>query len=206
MHTRTLSALVPFLLLLTGCAVGVTHQLETAVPTVRTTGTHNAFVVSSQDRRSYVVSGKKPESFVGLSRAGFGNPFDGNTASGSALANDIRKALASAIFSTGARVDVIAVTPQEGESAALEKLASYKTKAVVLTISEWTSDTCVYYDLTVSVVAADGKITARNRIWGADELGGSAFNPPEASRQAVPPALKGKLEQVLSALEIAAEL
>ena len=135
MPPNKLAALLSIVLLLSGCAVGVTHQLDTAVPTVRTTGKDSAFVVSSHDQRPYVRSGAKPESFVGLSRGGFGNPFDVNTASGNGLASDISKALANALSANGAQVEIIAVTPHEQETVVLSKLAARKVKAVLVTIS-----------------------------------------------------------------------
>ncbi|MBO3706926.1 MAG: hypothetical protein J5X21_11050 [Candidatus Accumulibacter sp.] len=103
MHTRTLPALVPFVLPRTGCAVGVTHQLEAATPTARSGETLDSFVASTVARRRSAVSGKEPESFVVFSCAGFGNPLDVNTASGRALARDFSKVLASAPSSTSAR-------------------------------------------------------------------------------------------------------
>ena len=210
MPPNKLAALLSIVLLLSGCAVGVTHQLDTAVPTVRTTGKDSAFVVSSHDQRPYVRSGAKPESFVGLSRGGFGNPFDVNTASGNGLASDISKALANALSANGAQVEIIAVTPHEQETVFHSKLAARKVKAVLVTISEWKSDTYMsvrlHYDLAISVIGADGKVSARKSVQGTEDLGGSAINPPEASRQSVPPALKRKLEQLLTAPEIASEL
>ncbi len=210
MPSCKLSALLGIVLLLTGCAVGVTHQLDTAVPTVPTSGKNSSIAVSAQDQRQYVLSGTKPETFVGLSRGGFGNPFDVNTASGNSLASDITKVVATSLSASGARVDVIAVAPQEHERAVLDKLAAKKTKAVLVSISEWKTDTymsvTLHYDLTLSVVTPDGKVSARKRAFGTEELGSSAINPPEVSRQKAPPALKRILEQLFTAPEISAEL
>lgn len=64
----------------------------------------------------------------------------------------------------------------------------------------------LHYDLTVAIVGTDGRISARKRVFGSEEVTGSSWNPLEISRQAVPPALKRKLEELLGAPEIVSEL
>ena len=59
------------------------------------------------DARPYVVSGNQPESFAGLLRGGYGNPFDVSTATGNPVARDLRDALARGMRERG--VEVLAV-------------------------------------------------------------------------------------------------
>ena len=63
------------LLLIGGCAVGVRHQYDSATPQINAASGGKA-TVAAQDRRAYVLNGDKQENFVGLSRGGYGNPFD----------------------------------------------------------------------------------------------------------------------------------
>ena len=204
---RTISAVLSALVFLSGCAVGVTHQYDNVAPTIQTSGQTAAFTVAVQDQRPYVVSGAKPQTFVGLSRGGFGNPFDVNTASGKALSDDISDVVARALSQRGAKVDVIKVAPQNMEKAIIQSLAAKNVRAVLISISEWKSDTymtvSLHYDVTVSIVEPDGRIAAKNRIFGTDNLGSSGLNPPERSRQVIPPAFKQKMEQLFSSPEVA---
>lgn len=207
---RTIPAVLTTALLLGGCAVGVTHQYDNVTPAIQTSGKTSIFSLAVQDQRPYVVNGQKPQTFVGLSRGGFGNPFDVNTASGKALTDDISSVVAGALAKNGAKVDVIKVAPQDQERAVVNSLAAKKAKAVLISIAEWKSDTymtvSLHYDVTVSVIDADGRIAAKKRLQGTDELGSSGINPPELSRQVVPPAFKRKVEQLFAAPEVAAQL
>jgi hypothetical protein len=70
-----------------------------------------SFAVGVQDRRPYVISGNKDEHFVGLSRGGYGNPFDVTTASGKALADEFAGAIANGLRRNDASVTVVRITP-----------------------------------------------------------------------------------------------
>lgn len=201
---------LPLLALLTGCAVGVTHQYDNVTPTIATSGQVADLSLAVQDRRPYVLSGAKPQTFVGLSRGGFGNPFDVSTASGKALSDDISRVVARALSSGGTRVAIIEVAPQEQENAVIDRLAALKKRAVLVSVREWKSDTFMSvglrYDVVVSVIDANGQVLARKQIQGADNLGTAGIDPPGLSRQVIPPAFRQKLEQLFSAPEIAAQL
>lgn len=207
---RTIPATLATIVLLTGCAVGVTHQYDNVAPAIQTSGKTNAFSVAVQDQRPYVLSGEKPQTFVGLSRGGFGNPFDVNTASGKALSDDISAVVAKALSQKGAKVDVITVAPRDQEKTVIDNLVAKKARAVLISVSEWKSDTymsvVLHYDVTVSIIDPDGRVAARKRVQGTDNLGSSGLNPPELSRQVVPPAFKQKMEQLFSSPEVAALL
>src|SRR5437899_535946 len=86
-----------------GCAVGVKHQYDNITPETKFQ-TRAKIAVGVHDQRNYVVYGQKSPTFVGLSRGGFGNPFDVNTASGQALANDFRNSIANGLSRAGANV------------------------------------------------------------------------------------------------------
>jgi hypothetical protein len=201
---------LPFVALLTGCAVGVTHQYDNVTPTIATSGQVAELSVAVQDQRPYVLSGAKSQTFVGLSRGGFGNPFDVNTASGKALSDDMSRVVARALADSGTRAEIVAIAPREEEAAVIKKLAALNKRAVLVSVREWKSDTymvvLLHYDVTVSVIDPDGHVAARKQIKGTDNLGFAGINPPELSRQVVPPAFRQKLEQLFSAPEIAAQI
>src|ERR1043165_6626851 len=84
------------LLLIGGCAVGVRHQYDSATPQINAASGGKA-TVAAQDRRAYVLNGDKQENFAGLSRGGFGNPFDVRTESNQPLADDFGRTIQRAL-------------------------------------------------------------------------------------------------------------
>jgi len=181
-----------------GCAIGVTHQYDSVVPEIRASA-GSKIMLGAQDRRVYVLSRHKAETFVGVSRGGFGNPFDVTTASGQPLAEDFAKAIQRSLASKNLAVTTIRLAPDLAEAEAIKRLSLAGQKSVLVTIKEWKADTYVntrlLYDVTVKVLDGSGKILGENSIAGTDNLGGSAVNPPEHSRSAVPPAFRRKLEE-----------
>ncbi|MGH6627409.1 MAG: hypothetical protein ACRECD_12890 [Burkholderiaceae bacterium] len=198
-------AALALMAVLGGCAVGVTHQYDNATPTLKAS-TGSKLNVGVQDRRLYVVSKQKPANFVGLSRGGFGNPFDVNTASGKPLADDFSKSIQTALAAQGVKASAVSLPLGIDEGEAIKRLAAAGDKAVLIVLNEWKSDTFTHttltYDVQALVVDGSGKVLSSKKITGTDNLGGNAFNPPEHSRNAVPPAFRKKLEELFAAPEI----
>jgi hypothetical protein len=196
-------------LLLDGCAIGVTHQYDSVVPEIRAS-TGSKITVGAQDRRVYVLNRDKAETFVGLSRGGFGNPFDVTTASGQPLAEDFAKAIERSLTSKNFAVTTVRLALNLTEAEAIKRLALTAQKSILVTIKEWKADTYMntrlLYDVTVKVLDGAGKILGESSIAGTDNLGGSAVNPPEHSRSAVPAAFRRKLEELFSAPGVANNL
>lgn len=186
--------------ILGGCAVGVTHQYSNAALQIKAT-TGSKLGIGVQDRRLYVVTKEKPESFVGLSRGGFGNPFIVRTASGEPLADDISKSIQAALSNNGVNVSAINIP------VGIDEVAATNGKAVLIELNEWKADTymstTLTYDVLALVIDVDGKVISSKKISGSENLGGSAMNPPEHSRKAVPIAFRRKIEELFSAPEIA---
>ena len=185
-----------------GCAVGVKHQYDTVSPEFNL-ATQTKLAVGVQDLRPYVVSGKKPETFVGLSRGGFGNPFDVNTQSGAPLAKDMRTVIAASLKRGGATVIEVELKPSGGAANARQAMLNVGAdKAVLMSLREWKSDTytntALHYDVLLTVLAANGDVLATKDLQGRDNLGGSFLNPPEHARNAVPEAFRRKLEELFS--------
>jgi hypothetical protein len=195
--------------LLGGCAVGVTHQYDNGTPDINASA-GTKLGVGVQDRRLYIVSREKPETFVGLSRGGFGNTFDVNTASGMPLADDFTKTLQAALSVKGVKVTAVSLPLGIAETEAIKRLAVSGDKAVLIILNEWKADTymntSLAYDVQVIVIDASGKVLSRKQITGKDNLGGSAINPPEHSRNAVPAAFRRKLEELFASPEIASNI
>lgn len=198
-------AAMALIAILGGCAVGVTHQYDNATPEI-TASAGSKLGVGVQDRRLYVVSKQKPASFVGVSRGGFGNPFDVNTASGNTLADDVSKSIQTTLAAKGVKVGAVSLPLGIDETEAIKRLAAAGDKAILIVLNEWKADTymstTLTYDVQAMVVDASGKVLTSKKIFGMDNLGGSAVNPPEHSRNAVPIAFRKKLEELFSSPEI----
>ena len=195
-------SIVLICLFLGACAVGNKHDYSGTAPEVMVRS-GNSVAVGVHDQRPYVVSGNKTEMFVGLSRGGFGNPFDVTTASGNPLADDIRATIAQILKRNGIAVKEIAIRPTQSGVAARQVLATTgQARSLLLTLVEWKSDTymntALIYDVRLVVFDATGKVLADEVLRGRDNLGGSGVNPPGHANDAVPAAYRKKLEELLT--------
>ena len=191
-----------FTLLTSGCAVGVKHQYDNVVPEIGV-ATRAKVAVGVQDARPYVVSGNKSEDFVGLQRGGFGNPFDVGTLSGNPLARDFLGVMAASLKRSGASVIPVELAPKQKDAEVKKALlGTGADKGVLLVLREWKSDTmmntALHYDVLLTILSASGGVLASKTLTGNDDLGGSAFNPPEHARGAVPVAFRKKMEALFT--------
>ena len=188
-----------------GCAVGVTHSLDQVSPNINAKN-GSTVELAVQDKRDFVVRGEKPASFIGLSRGGFGNPFDVNTTSGKSLASDISKVVETALTNKGVKVINVEVAPSAAEDKTIELLASSGNKSIFLKINSWKSDTfsqtTLNYNLELLILDKTGKVLGSNAVSGSEILSG----PSWSARDKVPPVLSSKLEMLFSDPKISSKL
>lgn len=158
------------------------------------------------DHRPYVISKAKPESFTGLSRGGYGNPFDVNTKSGQPLAADMANALASSLRAKGGTVTIVALSPWTTDTAAMAKVATPTAKGLLVVVSEWKSDkylrTKLEFNLQLFVVDPNGRSVGQSRVEGTEDLG-----PGISNMDTAPVAAFGKkMEQLLAAPAVGGQL
>lgn len=199
---RLFSVIVATVFMTSGCAIGVKHKYDDINPEA-TLHTHGTIAVGVQDKRPYVVTGDKAETFVGLSRGGYGNPFDVNTESGSPLAKDFRAAIVSLLKSGGATVTEVEFKPSTSGYDVRQSLAQTGAdKSVLLTLREWKSDTfmrtALHYDIELIVFGSKNDTLGNKTLAGKDDLGGNIIHPPAHARSAVPAAFRKKLEELFS--------
>ena len=140
------------------------------------------------DFREYVKSGNKSESFVGLSRGGFGNPFDVETRSGSALASEMAAAIAASLQRKGAEVQTVMVRPVEGpEGARRALLRTGHDRLLLFTLREWKTDTMfrtgLDFDVTLDVFDGGGKSLGGSHVSGREVSGGSILSAEKDSQR-----------------------
>ncbi len=185
-----------------GCAVGNTHSYHDVLANLSYQGTRKV-AVGTEDQRPYILNGDKGPQFVGLSRGGYGNPFNVTTTSGKPLADDLSAALESSLDAKGFDAVALTVGLREDDAAVVAKARETgATRIVVLSLREWKSDTmmgtALLYGAALRVLDASGALLAESAIAGKDDLGGSAINPPKHARTAVPIAAQAKLEALLA--------
>jgi len=170
------------LMLLGGCAVGVKHDyIENTLDLE--VSTDNSFVVSTLDHRSYVLNNQKNENFVGLSRGGFGNPFDVITQSGNPLASDISTSIARSVREIGVDIEVIRLDPSQSVTDASKKLLSTgANRILLLTLKELKGDSMMnvrfIYDLDLNIFDQTGRLLVKKQVLGDETLGASdPFSP-----------------------------
>ena len=181
--------LLTTLAILGGCAFGRTYSYSDTPMGLQGVSSSGSVAAGVQDARPYVISGNKPESFVGLMRGGFGNPFDVNTQSGGPLAIEMRDAVVRALKARGISAEAVAIPDTDSASGAKRRLEQAKARRLVLlTLREWKSDTMMstdlHYDVTLSVFDDTGNQLASSSIHGMDNLGNLGLSPNEGISKA----------------------
>jgi hypothetical protein len=213
------TSLAVICLFLGACAVGNKHEYSGPGPEMIVPSS-NSVAVGVHDQRPYVVSGDKTGTFVGLTRGGFGNPFDVTTASGNPLADDFRATIAQVFKRNGVSVKEIAIQPTESASDARQALITLgQARSLLLTLTEWKSGTSMRgtfltYDVHLVVLDSGGKALADKTLRGSDDLGrprkmeereagdSSATTLVGHAKEVIPRAYKKKLEELLTSTEI----
>ncbi len=189
-------------LFVSGCAVGNNHQYHDVIANVNASDSIGVGI-ASHDQREYVIDGKKNPNFVGLSRGGYGNPFNVGTASGRNLADDMTEAISSSLSKKGYKAVPIIVSHSDDQNAVLKKLkATEARRLILLTLHEWKSDTltntALIFNVTLKVFDQSGQVLAEKQLQGRDNLKGSAINPPKHAKKVIPIAFRQKIEELLN--------
>jgi len=163
-----------------------------------------ALALAVQDQRPYVLNGAKRSTFVGVSRSGWGIPFDVTTSSGQSLSADFEASIRRGLERAGYGVE--AVTMFDRASLAqvrVELLRTGAQRGLAVQIQEWKSDTydntILYYEIVLAVFDAAGREIGRTVIKGREEFGGNLIDPGGHARRTVAEAHARKLEDLLNA-------
>jgi hypothetical protein len=172
---------------LSGCAIGQKFSYSDSSIVLRRAYVGHATAVAVLDQRKYVKNGNKSESFVGLSRGGYGNPFDVDTKSGAPMAFEMATSIAAALRGKELPVQTVTVRPADGFEGARQALVQTgSNRNVLFTIDEWKTDTMMRtgldFDVTLDVFDSSGNKLAQNRVYGKEISGGSILSAEKDAR------------------------
>ena len=195
-----------------GCAVGNKYNFADTRADLQVSGSRQVNVaVATLDKREAVVSGECAPTYVGMQRAGFGNPWRVNTQSGQPLADDITMAVSESLTQKGFTALPVYVSFRQTENEALQSLIEKKPqRSVFILLKKWESDTYMNigldYELRLKVGDANQAILAETATAEKRSIPGSFWDPPAAAKEQVPIAFKQVLEKLLNDPKVLAAL
>lgn len=195
---------------LSACAVGNEHNFSNLDSSIFDQATV-PLAVGVHDQRSFVLSGEKTSDFVGLSRGGYGNPFDVTTVSGLSLAEDILDSVVAALRDKGSNATPVSLAFPLSPAEAVDRLIETgRDRLVLVTIKAFKSDTFVnvrfVYNVVLQVFDGSGGEVASSQVSGDRNLGGSFMNPPSHAKKAVPKAYNDIMDELFSQPQIRAAM
>jgi hypothetical protein len=196
--------LIVLVILLQGCAVGNRYNFSDVRADLQVVSANVKHVaIATSDQRKVVLSGECAPTYVGMQRAGFGNPWRVNTESGLPLADDLTKAVSESLSKKGYNSLPVYVKYSDDQSRILELLRERKAeRALLFIIKKWESDTFmnigVDYEIELTVYNAELVKLASASIAENKDLPGSFWDPPSAARKEIPIAFKRALETLLN--------
>ena len=196
--------LIVLVILLQGCAVGNRYNFSDVRADLQVVSANVKHVaIATSDQRKVVLSGECAPTYVGMQRAGFGNPWRVNTESGLPLADDLTKAVSESLSKKGYNSLPVYVKYSDDQSRILELLRERKAERTLLfIIKKWESDTFmnigVDYEIELTVYNVELVKLASASIAENKDLPGSFWDPPSAARKEIPIAFKKALETLLN--------
>ena len=159
-RTLFVSLVVAFL---TGCAFGNKIDYSQIYPQVGAKPT-KLIEVAVVDERAYVLNGSKTGDYVGLIRGSYYIPYDVNTRSGEALAQDLQQSIIGGIKQAGGKAEPAASSSAQASSADRQLLT--------VRIKEWKSEVfmgaVLTYVLAVDVYDESGQRLASSPVSGSE--------------------------------------
>lgn len=189
--------------LLGGCAVGNKYMIADIQPQFEATGNYSV-VVASLDQRKFIVDKTSPDTYVGMVRGGYGNPFNATTVSGLPFSDDVSQSICNALIRKGFKATVISVESDLSEEKVLDRLLANKDdRALLVIIQKWESDSFynlnVGYDLILKIIDKDGTILATANTKDDVSVPGNIWiGSLEMSKTEVPNIFKKSIESLLN--------
>jgi hypothetical protein len=199
-------------LFMQGCAVGNKYNFSDTRADLQISASRPiAVAVATLDQRELVATKERTPAYVGMQRAGLGNPWRVNTEGGPPLADDISTAVFESLAKKGFRAIPVYVTFNQPEDEALHALGEKKSdRSVLILLKKWESDTYVNigldYDLRLKIVDSNQAVLGETAAAERKTISGSFWDPPAAAKEQIPIAFKQGLEKLLNDPAILAAL
>ena len=179
-HASMSIFLIVMISMCTGCAVGQKIHISQQQQNVQKV--HDVYDIAIQviDARPYVKSGKKDKSFIGIYRAGFGNPWDVNTAHKEALEDILLRDISSQLRAAG-----FLITHDSPQRQIIVEVLDYNFDCY--------ANCRVWHKFTVRVKDSQGKTVAESDIFKENVVQGSAWTGPKASMEEQMPQIYANL-------------
>ena len=204
MQKKLFLCLVLFVLMLSGCAVGNVYNFtDTRADIKYSLASGKNAAVATHDQRTDVVKEICDPSYVGMQRAGFGNPWRVHTSSGLPFADDVTKAVAESLSAKGYRTIPVFVKAADERSRVMDLMRAKKAdRNILFIVKKWESDTYTNIGLTyeIELNVFDENLNKRGEVSAAESktIPGSFWDPPSAARREIPLAFKQILENLLN--------
>jgi len=152
--------IVALALALNGCIV-YHFDYRKSVPTVPPAAKKVSVAVCGVDDRPDVRAGKVEPTYVGMIRNGFAIPMSLDTTSDDPLAHDFSTALVKGLDEAGYAAEVVKNPQPTNRGSALGSLGQARAdRKILVTVSEWESDTLynteIKYSVSLTVFDASG--------------------------------------------------
>ncbi len=212
MNTKLCLMALSLAFLVQGCAVGNKYNFSDARANLNVSSAAEcSLAVATLDQREHIVSGTCSPDYVGMQRAGFGNPWRVHTESGLSLAEDVTDAVSASLAQKGFKTIPVVLTYDLSQQRAIAKLSAEDAhRSILILLRKWESDTYVniglVYDLDLIVFGPDRSVLAEASEAGAKTIPGSFWDPPSAAKEQIPLAFKQILEQLLNDPKVVAAL
>ncbi|MBI5581650.1 MAG: hypothetical protein HY895_21050 [Deltaproteobacteria bacterium] len=193
------------LILLIGSLIGgcYKYRISDVQAQFEATGKYSV-VVASLDQRQFIVDKTSPDTYVGMVRGFFGNPWNFTTMSGLPFSDDVSQAICNSLSRKGFTAKLVSVKFDLTEEKVRERLLSNKEdRALLVIIRKWESDTYanmnVGYDLILKVIAKDGTILATAQARDEVHVPSNIMAAPVyMSEKEVPNIFKKSIESLLN--------
>jgi len=153
------------LLLAQGCAVGNKYNFADTRADLQVSSVSQSNVpVATLDQRQDILSGTCLPTYVGMQRAGLGNPWRVNAVSDLPLAEDMTKAVSESLAKKGFKPTPVIVVHTLSEETKQALAAKQAERSILILIKKWESDTYMNigldYDLRLMILGPNQTVLA----------------------------------------------
>ncbi len=189
--------------LISGCVIGNKYKIADVHAKFHANGKYSV-VIASLDKRPFIIDKTSPDTYVGMVRGRYGNPFNATTYSGLPFSDDVSQSICNTLNRKGFKATFVTVKFDLAENEVIDRLLTKnEDRALLVIIQEWESDSFynlnVGYNFILKVIAKDGTILATVEAKDALSIEGSIWRGSlKMSKKEVPNILRTAIESLLN--------